>query len=210
MKVKVCGITNVPDAMLCETLGADMLGFIFYAKSKRFVEFSAAEEIIGKLRPETRKVGVFVNETAGYVNKAAKRLCLSAVQLHGDESPEEASKITFPVIKSFRIKTGFDFSLLNSFKNATPLLDSFAGSQFGGTGTSFDWHIIPDDIKGSIILAGGISAANIGCIYKSIKPYAVDLSSSLESEPGKKDRNKVQEFFDVLNYNRTKQSLEVE
>ncbi|HEX2962802.1 MAG TPA: phosphoribosylanthranilate isomerase [Ignavibacteriales bacterium] len=199
MKVKVCGITNAPDALLCEALGADMLGFIFYRKSLRFVEYSAAGEIIGKLNPETKTVGVFVNETAERVNEAAGRLGLSAVQLHGDEKPEEVSKITFPVIKSFRMKEGFDFSVLASYGNARALLDSFAGNQFGGTGKSFNWEIIPDDIKSRIILAGGVSASNIGYIYSTIRPYAVDLSSSLESEPGKKDHAKVKEFFNLLN-----------
>lgn len=199
MKVKVCGITNARDALFCEAVGTDMLGFIFYRKSRRFVEIDAAGEIMGMLKPDTKKIGVFVNETAEKVNEAAGRLGLSAVQLHGDETPEEVSKITFPVIKSFRIKEGFDFSLLDSYRNARALLDSFAGSQFGGTGISFNWEIIPVDIKSRIILAGGVSASNMGYIISTIKPYAVDLSSSLESEPGKKDHNKVEEFFKVLN-----------
>lgn len=199
MKVKVCGITNARDALLCEALGADMLGLIFYRKSQRFVEYEAAEEIIGKLNPETKTVGVFVNETAERVNEAAGHLGLSAVQLHGDEKPEEVSKITFPVIKSFRMKEGFDFSILDSYGNARALLDSFAGNQLGGTGKSFNWEIIPDDIKSRIILAGGVSASNIGYIYSTIRPYAVDLSSSLETEPGKKDHAKVKEFFNLLN-----------
>ncbi|MGE5354318.1 MAG: phosphoribosylanthranilate isomerase [Acidobacteriota bacterium] len=205
MKVKVCGITNVRDAILCEAMGADMLGFIFYNKSKRFIDYSSAEEITGCLHTDTKTVGVFVNESAEAVNEAARRLNLSAVQLHGDETPDEVSKITFPVIKSFRMKEGFDFSVLDSYKNARALLDSFTGSQFGGTGISFNWEIIPDEIKKRIILAGGVSATNIGFIYNTIKPYAVDLSSSLESEPGKKDHAKVKEFFNVLNNLRTKQ-----
>lgn len=204
MKVKICGITNAGDALFCEAMGADMLGFIFFNKSKRFIEYSAAEEIIGKLSCSTRKVGVFVNEKAEDVNKAAERLRLDMVQLHGDETPEEVSKISFPVIKSFRIKNEFDFSLLDSFKNARALLDSFAINQFGGTGKSFDWAVIPEKIKNRIILAGGVLASNLDNIYKSIKPYAVDLSSALECTPGKKDHAKVQEFFYVLNNLRTK------
>lgn len=198
MKVKICGITNAEDALLCEAGGACMLGFIFYSRSKRFVNYNSAGEIIKRLSPRTEKVGVFVNESAQKINEIAGILKLSAVQLHGDETPEEVSKINYPVIKSFRVKEGFDFSLLESFGKARVLLDSFTSEQYGGTGKSFSWEVIPENLKGRIILAGGVSGSNIGYIYSTIKPYAVDLSSSLEKSPGKKDHSKVQEFFNVL------------
>lgn len=198
MKVKICGITNAEDALLCEARGADMLGFIFYNKSKRFVDYTSAGEIIRMLSPHTKKVGVFVNEPAQKINEIAGMLNLSAVQLHGDETPEEISKIIYPVIKSFRMKEGFDFSLLESYGSARALLDSFTMGSYGGTGKSFNWELIPTNIRQRIILAGGVSASNIGFIYSSIMPYAVDLSSSLEKNPGEKDHRKVEEFFDVL------------
>lgn len=197
MKIKICGITNSEDALFCEKCGADMLGFVFYDKSKRFIEYRTAERIIGELSPATQKIGVFVNESADTINKIAHDLNLSAVQLHGDETPETVRKINYPVIKSFRVKEGFDFSVLNNFHTAQPLLDTFTKEYYGGSGRTFNWEMIPEELKGKIILAGGISASNITDIYSSVKPYAVDLSSSLEREPGKKDKAKVLDFFSL-------------
>ncbi len=183
------------DAVLCEKLGADALGFLFYKKSKRYVSPETASEIISKLSPFTMKVGVFVNESAEMVNKIASNLKLNAVQLHGDENPEITGNIFFPIIKSFRVHTGFDFSVLDKFKNVSYLLDTFSSREYGGTGKSFIWELIPDRLKSKIILAGGVSLQNIEFIYNRIKPAAVDISSSLEKVPGKKDAEKVKEFF---------------
>lgn len=198
MKVKICGITNPEDALFCEKCGADMLGFIFYEKSKRFVDRGIAKEIISRLSPETEKIGVFVNESAQTINNMAEELNLTAVQLHGDETPETAAEIHHPVIKCFRIKENFDFSILNSFSNAQPLLDTFNVDFYGGSGMTFNWEIIPSELRNKIILAGGISALNIQQILTCIRPYAVDLSSSLESEPGRKDKSKVLDFFNLI------------
>ncbi|OGV03872.1 MAG: hypothetical protein A2330_10340 [Ignavibacteria bacterium RIFOXYB2_FULL_36_7] len=207
MKVKICGITNVEDALLCESLGADALGFIFYKGSKRFVEPEVAGEIIAKLSPFTVKVGVFVNSSPEEINKTVMEIKLNVVQLHGDENPEVISKINFPVIKSFRIKNGFDFSVLTKYERVSYLFDTYlpggqAGSEkeYGGTGKIFNWKLIPEELRNKIILSGGISINNIEEIYKNIKPAAVDLSSSLEIKPGKKDREKVKEFFKTINY----------
>lgn len=200
MKVKTCGITNIEDALLCESLGTDALGFIFYKGSKRFVEPEEAEKIISKLSPFTVKVGVFVNSSSEEINKTATEVKLNVVQLHGDESPDIISKIKFPVIKSFRINNGFDFSILKKFEKTSYLFDTYTEKEYGGTGKSFNWKIIPGELKSKIILSGGISINNIEDIYKNIKPAAVDLSSSLEVEPGKKDSKKVEEFFKKVNH----------
>ncbi len=199
MKVKICGITNERDAVICQSAGADALGFILYKNSKRYVEPENAAEIISRLSPLLMKVGVFVNESAKFVNSTARELGLNAVQLHGDETPETAAKIEFPVIKSFRVKDGFDFSVLKKYGKASFLLDAHSVSQFGGTGESFNWNLIPEEIRGDIILAGGVSAANISQIIEKINPAAVDLSSSLEKEPGIKDEEKVKTFFEIIN-----------
>lgn len=198
MIVKICGITNLEDALFCERSGADMLGFVFYNKSKRYVSFDSAKKIIEVLSPKTKKVGVFVNLPVEIVNSYAEKLKLNAVQLHGDETPEYSFQINHPVIKSFRINERFNFSTLGQYKNAMSLLDAFSNNQYGGTGKKFNWEVIPDRLKSQIILAGGISAGNIKFIQDNIKPYAVDLSSSLESEPGKKDHKKVTEFFSSI------------
>jgi phosphoribosylanthranilate isomerase len=198
LKVKVCGITNQEDALMCEAYGADALGFIFYKKSKRYIEPDKANKIIRKLSPFTLKVGVFVNEAPELINKVAADIQLNTVQLHGEESPGTVNKILFPVIKSFRITETFNFSILSEYNNCGFLFDSFSANNYGGTGKSFDWMKIPGKIKNDIILSGGISANNIKYVINNIKPKAIDISSSLEKCPGKKDETKVKDFFSLL------------
>lgn len=199
MQVKICGTTNLKDALLSVELGADALGFIFYEKSKRFVQYSAAEAIIKQLPNSVLKVGVFVNSTIEEVNSAADRIGISAVQLHGDETPLHTEQIEKPVIKSFRVDNKFDFALLDKYENCTFLLDNSFENEFGGTGKSFDWTLIPEKLKDRIILAGGVSSKNIEEIFTHIKPQAVDLVSSVEKSPGKKDEEKLKEFFNIVN-----------
>lgn len=199
MKVKICGITNIEDAMLCYNLRADAIGFIFYKKSKRYIAPETAKEIIEKLPAFVLKVGVFVNESSEKINSISKEIKLNMVQLHGDESPEEVSNIDLPVIKAFRINSSFDYSTFSKYKNCSFLLDSFDKNDYGGTGKKFEWDKIPNELKNKIILAGGVSINNIKYIYENIKPSAIDISSSLEFEPGKKDKLKVEEFFKKFN-----------
>ncbi len=198
MKVKICGITNIEDALLCESHGADALGFIFYRESKRYISPQSASEIISRLSPFTLKVGVFVNESIEIVNNITEKIKLNAVQLHGDESAEHAEELFAPVIKSFRINNGFDFTVLNEFKNVSYLLDTYSKAGYGGTGKIFNWDLIPEHLRTRVILAGGINLDNIEFIYKKINPAAVDLSSSLEVKPGIKDGEKVKIFFNKL------------
>lgn len=200
MKIKTCGITNLEDALLCESEGADALGFILYKKSKRYIQPKLVKKIISHLSPLIMKVGVFVNEHPDFINETAAYLNLNSVQLHGEESPEIARKINLPVIKSFRINNEFDFSILQKYSDISFLLDTYSDSDYGGTGKTFNWELIPGEIRGKIILAGGVSIDNIENIFNNIKPAAVDLSSSIESEPGKKDKAKVKEFFKKINY----------
>ncbi len=199
MKVKICGITNTDDALFCEKIGANALGFVFYEKSKRFISPDEAAKIISKLSPFTTKVGVFVNNSTQEVNKVAGKIKLNAVQLHGDETPEGVSEIDFPVIKSFRINELFDFQTLNFYKNVSFLLDSYSKNEYGGTGNKFNWHLIPNDLNGNFILAGGISIENIEEIFNKVKPKAIDVSSSLEKSEGVKDYKKVKDFFNKTN-----------
>jgi phosphoribosylanthranilate isomerase len=206
LKIKICGITNIGDALLSESLGADALGFIFYKGSKRFIEPEAAGEIISELSPFTLKIGVFVNSSSEEINKTAKEIKLNAVQLHGDETPGMVSEVNFPVIKSFRINNGFDFLILKDFHNVSYLFDTYSENEYGGTGRTFNWELIPVELRSKIVLSGGISVNNIEEIYKKIKPAGVDLSSSLESEPGRKDNEKVKEFFKKINYLRSLQN----
>lgn len=199
MRIKICGITNLKDALFCQKLGADALGFIFYKQSKRYIEPALAAEIINQLSIFTIKVGVFVNESSEHINKISKDAGLNLVQLHGDEKPEQIEQINLLVIKSFRVSKNFNFEIVNKYRNCGYLLDAFTPSSYGGTGIPFDWNLIPDDLKSKIILSGGISSSNIEKIYHEIDPYAVDVSSSLEEFPGKKSKAILKEFFNTIN-----------
>ncbi|MDR3626032.1 MAG: phosphoribosylanthranilate isomerase [Ignavibacteriaceae bacterium] len=199
MKIKVCGITNLEDALLCESLGAGALGFIFYKGSKRYIEPEAAAGIINSLSPFMVKVGVFVNENTNTINQIASSIKLNAVQLHGDESPEAIKYISLPAIKSFRVDDNFDYEILKQYPGTYYLLDTYSKSGYGGTGKVFNWENIPGEYKRKIILAGGVSIDNIEEVYTKIQPPAIDLSSSLESVPGKKDKEKVIGFFKKIN-----------
>ena len=199
MKVKICGITNLEDALMCENYGAHALGFVFYSKSKRFIEQEQAKIIINKLSPFTIKVGVFVNESIEVINYIAHKIKLNVVQLHGEESKKTINSVLFPSIKGFRINTDFDFSILSEYKNCHYLLDSHSEKDYGGSGQKFDWNLIPKEIKNRIILSGGISSNNLEQIKEEVNPLAIDISSSLEITPGKKDEHKVKEFFSIYN-----------
>lgn len=199
MHVKICGTTNLKDALLSVELGADALGFIFNDKSKRFIQYGEANAIIEQLPQSVLKVGVFVNSSIIEVNSTADKIGLSMIQLHGDETPSYTKQIEKPVIKSFRVDDKFDFALLNEYENCSFLLDNFFENEFGGTGKSFDWTLIPEELKDKIILAGGVSSKNIEEIFVNIKPQAVDLVSSVEKFPGKKDEEKLKEFFNMIN-----------
>lgn len=199
MRVKICGITNIADALLSCDLGADALGFIFYKKSKRFINYSSAEKIIQQLPSFVAKVGVFVENEASEINDISQKIGLTTVQLHGNQNSDFVEQINLPVIKSFHIDDKFNFSILNNYHKCTFLLDSFSKESLGGTGKTFNWNLIPLELRNKIILAGGISINNIEFIYKNIKPQAVDLSSSVEIEPGKKSHQKLKEFFELVN-----------
>lgn len=199
MKVKICGITRLEDALCCEKYGADAIGYIFFKGSKRYISPENAGEISSRLSPFILKTGVFVNEPADEINRIAKIAGLNAVQLSGDETLELAEEINLPVIKGFRVKDDFNFAVLNNYKNCGFLLDSFNEKEYGGTGKTFNWENIPAGMRGKIILAGGISAENIDLIINEIKPAAVDISSSVETAPGIKDENKIKIFMNKIN-----------
>lgn len=203
MKVKICGITNTEDANIVYQLGAHAIGYIFYPKSKRYVTPEKAAAISAILPFFVMKIGVFVNEEIRIVNETAKTAGLNAVQLHGDESPEYTKQINLPVIKSFRVDDSFDYNLLKQYQNCTILLDAKSDKGYGGTGQSFNYDKIPENIKHKIILAGGVTEQTIENIYKNVSPQAIDLSSAVESLPGIKDHEKLKSFFskyhDILN-----------
>ena len=199
MKIKICGITNIEDALAAESFGADAVGFIFYKKSKRYVSPEQAENIIKTLSPFTTKVGVFVDETIEIINKISQQTGINIVQLHGDENQDFIKSISLPVIKAFRVDNNFDYNKLNQYREYSILLDAYSVNDYGGTGNKFNWEKIPSETKNKIILAGGISSDNIEFIYNNINPAAVDLSSSLEITPGRKEKKKMEKFFNKVN-----------
>lgn len=199
MKIKVCGITNIKDAQLCSNLGADAIGFIFYKKSKRYIEPEKAREIIKNLPPFLMKVGVFVNEKPQTINQISKNIKLNLIQLHGEETQNDIDKINLPVIKAFRVMKNFNYLKLNEYENCSFLLDSFDRNEYGGTGKKFVWEDIPMEIREKIILSGGISQTDLEYIFNEVKPYAIDVSSSLEVKPGKKDKTVLEKFFKTYN-----------
>ncbi len=202
LKIKICGITNLEDALLAEKLGADMLGFIFYPESSRYVPVSKAAKIIRSLSPFTKKVGVFVNVKKINALNAARKLHLDFVQLAGDESVTDVRKIQkqIPVIKAFRITPDFKLTALSRSPAALRLVDSKVDGSYGGSGKSFDWKML-SGLKGDsrLMLAGGLSSVNLKQAYEILQPAAVDLTSSVESRPGKKDSDKLKRFFEVAN-----------
>jgi len=199
MRVKICGITNIDDALLCSDLGADALGFVFYNKSKRNISIKGACEIISQLPSFITNVGVFVEQSPSEIKSIVNNIGLTAVQLHSENIILNADDFPIQIIKALRIKPGFDFSPLLKADKFHYLLDSYSKNMPGGTGETFDWKLIPEEIKHKIILAGGISINNIRYVFEKIKPQAVDLSSSVESEPGKKDKDKLKDFFNIVN-----------
>lgn len=202
LKVKICGITNLEDAFLAEKLGADMLGFVFYLKSPRHLSFAKAEKIIRSLSPFTQKVGVFVNEPVGKVLRIAGKLKLDFVQLAGDEEEAYLQKVQkhLPAIRAFRIDEDFRISTLQKSSASLKLADAPADGLYGGSGRSFDWRKL-SKLKGNarLILAGGIGAANLQEACEVLQPAAVDLTSSVEARPGKKDASILKQFFEVAN-----------
>ncbi len=196
VKVKICGMTNLSDALSAVNAGADALGFIFYKKSPRSVNMKIVREIVSKLPPFVDTVGVFVNETAENINKIADRCKLDKVQLHGNESPAFCKKIRRRVIKAFRIKDLQSVKQLSRYSVSSFLLDTFSEDDYGGTGKVFDWNLVyPAKKYGPVILAGGLTPNNVRNAIQIAQPYGVDVCSGLESHPGVKDHNKMRTFL---------------
>jgi len=199
MRVKVCGITTLRDAEAAVVLGADALGFNFCPASPRFVEGADALRIIRRLPPFVVPVGVFVNvpDPADVVRLAAES-GVAAVQLHGDESPEYCRRLSgLPLIKALRVGSPTDLDAAASFPVRAVLLDSREGSLWGGTGRIFDWGMIDAARRPRVplILAGGLNASNVANAIRKVRPYAVDVCSGVESEPGVKDPGKLAAFM---------------
>lgn len=198
VRIKICGITNLDDALLAAELGADALGFIFYPKSPRQVDAETARAIIAQLPPFVAAVGVFVDEAAAVVRDLAVQAGLDWVQLHGQESPEYCRSLERKVIKAFRIQDESSLIRLADYQGTVQalLLDTYKKGQVGGTGEIFDWHLARKAKQyGPIILAGGLTSENVAQAIATVGPAAVDAASGIEAAPGKKDPKKLRAFF---------------
>ncbi len=199
-KIKICGITNLEDALLAIELGADELGFNFYKKSPRYISPEDARSIALDLPEDTVKIGVFVNATAEEISDAAYLAKLTAVQFHGEEDRDFVEmariKLGLTVIKAFRVSPEFRVEDTENYLANAFLLDGFSTKERGGTGDTFDWTIaeaIAGRVK-KLYLAGGLTPENVGEAIRRVRPYAVDVCSRIESEPGKKDAEKLKRF----------------
>ncbi len=203
-KVKICGITNIDDAVKAVELGADLLGFNFYSESPRYIEPTEADKIIKKLPAFVDIVGLFVNAEADTVRKTAGDLMLDWVQLHGDESPGFClslnNNMSAQTIKAVRIKDGKDLEYARNFSTDAILLDAFHPALYGGTGERFDWSSLPEltgHVFGRTFLAGGINPENVAealdCGF-----YGIDICSGIEETPRKKSHEKMTELFNKI------------
>ena len=196
VRVKICGITTVEDALQAVEAGADAIGLVFHAESPRYVFPEQAAVVVRALPPFVQAVGLFVNADIGFVNATADLCRLDIVQLHGEESPEYCCLVERRVIKVFRVKDITSLDPITNYRVAGYLLDAYSPKAYGGTGTTFNWEVAKAARKyGPIILAGGLTPDNVRLAVESVDPYAVDVSSGVESAPGRKDHAKVREFI---------------
>ncbi len=199
--VKICGITNLEDALLSAKFGADALGFNFYEKSPRYIAPEKAREIIKELPAHILKVGVFVNKSLNEIIEIAATAKLDAIQLHGEETPEFArylkAKTNLEIIKAFRVSLEFKLEDVLQYEVDAILLDAYSQREHGGTGETFDWEIAKkvQEIFPKMYLAGGLCAKNIAKAILTVKPFAVDACSSIEEVKGIKNHTKVKNFI---------------
>lgn len=198
--VKICGITNLEDAVTAVDAGADYLGFNFYPASPRYIAPNIARKIISELPPQILTVGVFVNEkTPADVLRIADVAGVKVVQLHGDEPSEYCKKLKDRyVIKALRVNADFDVQTVVGCGGDAVLLDGFDRQVRGGTGKVFDWRVAQNAQRliSKVFLAGGLSPENVGEAINTVQPYAVDVCSSIEREPGKKDVGRMKLFIE--------------
>lgn len=198
-RIKMCGITRPEDARFAVESGADAIGLVFYPKSKRYVSPAQAQALLRDIPPFVASVGLFVDAEAKEVEATLAQVPLSLLQFHGDETAEYCESFRRPYIKAVRFRVDADENVslqtnqallkdvMQEHINAQGfLIDSYHPQHAGGSGESFAWSQIPDQLERPIILAGGLSASNVGDAISQVQPYAVDVSSGIESQPGEK------------------------
>lgn len=197
VRIKICGITNLDDALAAIEYGADALGFVFHSKSPRSVTPETAKNIVSGLPPFINAIGVFVDEDKSEIEKIVRYVELNTVQLHGSEPPENCN-LCRKTIKAIRVKDLTDLEPLKKYNVSAFLLDTYSHDSIGGTGQIFNWAIAVEAKKfGRIILAGGLTPKNVEEAIKWVEPYGIDVATGVEStKKGIKDHKKLKSFIE--------------
>jgi phosphoribosylanthranilate isomerase len=195
VRVKICGVVRLEDALLAARLGADAIGFNCWPGSKRYLPPDAVRAIVDRLPPFVTSVGVFVNQPPSEVLATAARTGIGAIQLHGDEPGQDCRGAPLPVIKALRITGPETLATMERYRVQAFLLDA-PSAGFGGSGTTFDWSLARAAAqRATVILAGGLTPENVGNAIREVRPWAVDVASGVESSPGIKDADKLARFI---------------
>jgi phosphoribosylanthranilate isomerase len=197
VRVKICGITRLDDALDACRAGADALGFVFHPASPRNIAPQTAAAIVARLPPFVTSVGLFVDADAAFVEAVLATANLDLLQFHGHETPAECGRFGKPYLKAVRVSPDTDLlEYAATYKTARGLLlDAYVPGVAGGTGVAFDWGLIPPELAGSIVLSGGLTPENVGEAVRRVRPWAVDVSSGVEAAKGVKDPHKVSRFI---------------
>lgn len=197
IQTKICGITRPQDAQLAAQLGADAIGLVFFAGSKRSVTIAQAQAIARALPPFVSIVALFVNETAERIHEILARVPIDVLQFHGDETPAFCQQFHRPYLKAVRVQTPADITAaLHDFADARAVLfDAFVNGAYGGTGHTFDWTMLPENLNAHWILSGGLTPENVAAALRVTRAQAVDVSSGVESAAGVKSPEKMAAFM---------------
>ena len=197
VQVKICGITNIEQALMVQQAGADALGLVIYSESSRYVSIEQAAEIRAVIRPQTLAVALLVNAEAAFVEQVIKQVQPDLLQFHGDETPAFCQQFNFPFIRAIRMREGLDLNAEVAAYNAEGgfLFDAWSDKHYGGTGHQFDWTRLPQQRDFRLILAGGLRPDNVSQAVVEVKPQMVDVSGGVESSAGVKDPQKVASFI---------------
>jgi len=197
IRVKICGIMCLEDALTAVESGADALGFMFYPPSPRCIRPDAVRRIVEQLPPFVARVGVFVNADEEQIRMTIREAGIDTIQLHGKEPVELCRSLSpLPVMKAFRMEGPGALDALTPYTGYAWLLDSYVAGVFGGTGQTFNWDLACEAVRrgGNVVLAGGLTPDNVARAIAAVSPYGVDVSSGVELSPGKKDPDKVRAF----------------
>ncbi len=196
-RIKICGITNCADAMYACQAGADALGLVFYPPSPRYITPQQASEIVAAIPPFTSSVALFVDADRDTIEQVIEQVKVDILQFHGHETEAFCASFSRPYIKALRMKDGLDlYAMQQQYASARALLlDTYIKGVPGGTGASFNWDEIPQDLTQAVILAGGLDVHNVAQAVRLVRPYAVDVSGGVEADKGIKDRDKINQFI---------------